>query len=603
MHTLADCPSPLHCTRNDRISQFAVGDFATGANLFWQTLLGEGVDVVFGYPGGMILPVYDALPGYPIRHVLVRHEQNAAHMADGYARASGKVGVALTTSGPGATNLVTGIANAMMDSIPLVCVTGQVPSGLLGTDAFQESDISGITIPITKHGFVVRSAEEVVPTLRQAFELARSGRPGPVLVDITKDAQTGRAAFAWPDPKRVGVEAPLPSDAAIESILELIACAERPLILAGHGVVRSGSGPLLAALAERSGIPVACTLLGLSALPGGHPMNLGMMGMHGHASTNRAVQRADLVIALGMRFDDRATGDVSKFAPRARKIHVDVDACEIGKNVRVDVALVADVRAVLERLVRRSRSEERIDWWSEIGRNRCEAPTSCRKALRDDDRLLGTDVLAAIWTATRGEATVVTDVGQHQMWTAQQRTAGRGRFITSGGHGTMGFALPAAIGVRLASPGDEIWVIVGDGGFQMAASELSTLAEERIKLNIAVMNNGGLGMVRQIQELFYGCRRVASSLRGPDFVTLAAAHGIGAVRVDKRCDVEAAIRQARRSRESLVVDFRIAAEQLVIPTVPAGAGLGEMLEGPASEWVEPHRVDAGRRSAEFGGEA
>jgi acetolactate synthase-1/2/3 large subunit len=582
----------------------AAGDFATGANLLCQTLLGEGVDVVFGYPGGMILPVYDALANYPIRHILVRHEQNAAHMADGYARASGKVGVALTTSGPGATNLVTGIANAMMDSIPMVCVTGQVPSGLLGTDAFQESDILGITIPITKHGFFVRSAEDVVPTLRQAFELARSGRPGPVLVDIAKDAQTGRAAFAWPEPGRAGVAAPLPSDAAIASILELVACAERPVILAGHGVVRSVSGPLLAALAERAGIPVACTLLGLSALPGGHPMNLGMMGMHGHVSTNRAVQRADLIVALGMRFDDRATGDVSKFAPRAKKVHVDVDESELGKNVGVDVALVADVRTVLERLVH-SCSARRLDpWWSEIGRLQREDGLRPAGPDRSDERLLGTDVLAAIWSATGGDATVVTDVGQHQMWSAQQRTVGRGRFITSGGHGTMGFALPAAVGVRLASPGDEVWVIAGDGGFQMAASELSTIAQERIKLNIAVINNGGLGMVRQIQELFYGGRRVASSLRGPDLVTLAAAHGIEAVRVDQRCGVEPAIQRARRSGESFVVDFRVVAEQLVFPTVPAGAGLGEMVECPGSARAEVHRgADSGHRSAELGGAA
>jgi acetolactate synthase-1/2/3 large subunit len=551
-----------------------------GAHLLWETLLGEGVDVVFGYPGGMILPVYDALPNYPIRHMLVRHEQNAAHMADGYARASGKVGVVLTTSGPGATNLVTGIANAMMDSIPMVCLTGQVPSDLLGTDAFQESDISGITIPITKHGFVVRRAEEVVPVLRQAFELARSGRPGPVLVDITKDAQTGRAALGWPTSTRAGLTPAVPTDASIDDALELIAHSARPIILAGHGVVRSGAGELLAALAEREDIPVACTLLGLSSLPGGHPNNLGMMGMHGHPWTNRAVQRADLLIALGMRFDDRATGDVAKFAPGAKKIHVDADPSEIGKNVPVDLPVVADVRAVLEKMVRRSGSRRRPEWWSEVDRTKQECRSRDVGSRRPDDGLMATDVLGAIWAAAGGDATIVTDVGQHQMWSAQHRVTGRGRFITSGGHGTMGFALPAAMGVRLASPDDEIWVIAGDGGFQMTASELSTVAEERIKLNIAIINNGVLGMVRQIQELFYGRRHVASGLRGPDFVTLAAAHGIDAIRVDRISDVESAVRRARRSRDSLVIDFRVGAEDFVVPTVPSGAGLCEMVERP-----------------------
>ena len=326
---------------------------------------------------------------------------------------------------------------------------------------------------------------------------------------------------------------------------------------------------------------MACTLLGISALPGEHSHNLGMMGMHGHARTNRAVQRADLVIALGMRFDDRATGDVAKFAPKAKKVHVDLDACELGKNVAVDVAIVADVRSVLEKLVRSLGRSRHVEWWSEIGSFEREVLAPVVEAPRADDRLLASDVLEAIWNATGGDATVVTDVGQHQMWAAQHRLIGRGRFITSGGHGTMGFALPAAMGVRLASPDDEIWVIAGDGGFQMTSSELSTVAEEGIKLNIAVINNGGLGMVRQIQELFYGCRRVASALRSPDFVTLAAAPGIDALRVDRRCDVEAAVRRARGSAQCLLIDFRVAADDLVVPTVPAGAGLGEMVERPA----------------------
>jgi len=583
----------------------APGKLASGANLLWETLRREGVEVIFGYPGGMILPAYDALPNYPISHVLVRHEQNAAHMADGYARASGKVGVAMTTSGPGATNLVTGIANAMMDSIPIVCVTGQVPSGLLGSDAFQECDICGITIPITKHSFLVRHAEEVVPMLRQAFELARMGRPGPVLVDITKDAQTGQAAFSWPKPLRAGVPALTPSDSAMDRVLDLVEHSERPVILAGHGVVQSGAGDSLTAMAERADIPVACTLLGLASMRGDHPNNLGMMGMHGHPWTNRAIQRADLIIALGMRFDDRATGDVNKFAPEAKKVHVDIDASEFGKNVHVDVSVAADAREVTERLARSCRTTRRRGWWSEIASWKREARTRDAERRRNDHRLVATDVLAAIWSATGGDATVVTDVGQHQMWSAQQRTSGRGRFITSGGHGTMGFALPAAVGVRMALPDDEIWVIAGDGGFQMSASELATIADHRIKLNIAIINNAGLGMVRQIQELFYGGRRVASGLRAPDFVTLAAAHGIEGVHVETLGDVESAIRRARESQATVIVDFRVAAQEHVVPTVPAGSGLADMMEGPSQTRVDGTRMGSviRRHPEDLGGAA
>ncbi len=565
-----------------------------GAHL-WEGLVREGVEVVFGYPGGMIMPAYDALPEFPIRHVLVRHEQGAAHMADGYARASGRVGVVVATSGPGATNLVTGIANAMMDSIPLVCITGQVPSSLLGTDAFQETDIQGITLPITKDSILVQRARDILPALRRAFAVARAGRPGPVLVDITKDAQlelapifeagdeepaVGPARFAM-DP-----EEPLYPDACendVRAVLAMIASAQRPLILAGHGIVQADAASLLREFAERADIPVASTLLGLSALPGGHPLRLGMMGMHGDAWVNRAIQSADLLIALGMRFDDRATSKLTGFAPHAKKIHVDLDRAELHKNVPVDLAIACDVRRMLAHLRARCPASVHSAWRAEIDGQRHAASAHDILHRRDDGRLYGAHVVHALCDLTGGEATVVTDVGQHQMWAAQYyRPSGRGRFITSGGLGTMGFALPAAIGAKLARPDEEVWVIAGDGGFQMTASELSTITQEGLALHIAVINNGHLGLVRQQQQLFHEGRYVASRLTGPDFVMLARAHGIEAMRVHEPSHVAEALQRCRASRRSMVVEFCVEPLDMVYPTVPAGASLDEMIRRPPS---------------------
>jgi acetolactate synthase-1/2/3 large subunit len=542
------------------------------------------VQTVFGYPGGAIMPAYDALAGYPIRHVLVRHEQGAAHMADGYARASGKVGVAIATSGPGATNLVTGIATAMMDSSPIVCITGQVPSAAIGSDAFQETDITGVTLPITKHNYLLTSAQEIGPGLREAFQIARSGRPGPVLVDITKDAQQGIAELGGePNPQhRLAGVAPGNSGwGSFQEAIELINSAERPIILAGHGILKAEASPLLIEFAERTGIPVASTLLGLGGFPATHPLSLGMMGMHGEAWVNSSIQEADLLIALGMRFDDRVTGKVANYALKAKKIHVEIDPSEINKNVKVDVALIADVRAALEELLDHVERRDRRDWHGRIATMKGDSAVRDILSLPGNDRLFAAHVIHDLWRLTEGKALVVTDVGQHQMWEAQYYKHDHPRkLITSGGLGTMGFALPAAMGARFAKPEEEIWVIAGDGGFQMTACELSTCAQEGIKLNVAIINNGYLGMVRQWQQFFYGGRYVATPLKNPDFVLLAQAHGLTGLRVTRREEIAQAVARARAEPGTVVIDFRVEQEDSVYPMVPANAALHDMIRRP-----------------------
>ncbi len=568
-----------------------------GAEILWQVLAREGVDVVFGYPGGAIMPAYDALATAPVRHVLVRHEQGAAHMADGYARASGRTGVCIATSGPGATNLVTGIANAMMDSVPIVCITGQVPSRLIGSDAFQEVDITGVTLPITKHNYLVARAEEIAPALREAFFIARSGRPGPVLVDITKDAQQGTADFAESDgPVRLPGYRPVYTIAeeAIARAVELIGQARRPVILAGHGIVAAGAGALLRDLVDRTGIPVAQTLLGLGGFSATHPLSLGMMGMHGEAWVNRAIQEADLLIALGMRFDDRVTGRVETYAVRARKIHVDIDPSEIGKIIKVDLGIVGDVAEVLSRLAPRASFHDLSGWHARITELKGDSAVRDIQSLPPNGQLYAAHVMHDLYRLTAGEALVVTDVGQHQMWEAQYyRHDHPRRLITSGGLGTMGFALPAAIGARFASPDAEIWAIVGDGGFQMTAAELSTCAQEGIKVNVAIINNGYLGMVRQWQQFFYGGRYVATPLRNPDFVMLAQAHGLCGLRVETREQVEAAVRRAQAEPGTVVIDFRVEQEDSVYPMVASGADLDDMIRRPpgASPIIETAESD------------
>ena len=557
----------------------------TGGQAVWETLARLGVTHVFGYPGGAILPTYDALPGSRVTHVLARHEQSAAHMADGFARATGRVGVAMATSGPGATNLVTGIATAMMDGSPIVCITGQVSSHLLGTDAFQEVDITGITMPITKHNYRVSDPARIAPAISEAFQIATSGRPGPVLVDITKDAQQASCSVDWDElasrPSRVAPGPPAIDEAACREALDAIAAARRPLILAGHGVLSSGASRLLRAFAERTGIPVATTLLGIGGMPGAHPLNLGMLGMHGEAAVNRAVQEADLLLAFGMRFDDRATGKVGGFAPRARRVQVDIEPAEINKTVKVDVAIVGDLAGVLRALLPQVARGDHAEWLAAIGAEQNRAHARDIQHLPDDGRLHAAYVMHDLWRETRGRAVVTTDVGQHQMWEAQYYRHERPRsLITSGGLGTMGFALPAAIGAKIARPDAEVWVVAGDGGFQMTGAELATVAQEQLPLRIAVVNNGYLGMVRQLQEFSYGKRYAAVSLSGPDFCKLAEAYGIPAVRVDSRAGVIPAIRAARRHDGPMLIEFCVEPEDVVYPMVPAGATLDQMVRRP-----------------------
>jgi len=557
----------------------------TGAQILWEALVREGVTDVFGYPGGAILPAYDAMLQYPIRHILVRHEQGATHMADGYARATGKVGVAIATSGPGATNMVTGIATAMMDSSPIVCITGQVGSKLIGSDAFQETDITGITLPITKHNYLVTTPEDVAPAVREAFAVARSGRPGPVLVDITKDAQQGSCEVDWDAAEPHLTEAyddALPGDGDLREAMELINGAERPLILAGHGVMLSNAERQIVELAERAQIPIAVTLLGIGGVAASHPLNLGMMGMHGEAWVNNAIQEADLLIALGMRFDDRVTGNLKTYARNAKKIHVDIDRAELNKNVRVDVAIAKDLRAALDEWLPHVKPGDRTPWLAHINDLKGDSAVRDIQSLPDDGHLYAAHVINDIWRLTKGEAIVVSDVGQHQMWEAQYYKHNRSRsLITSGGLGTMGFALPAAIGAKIACPDAEVCVVVGDGGFQMTCPELATVVQENLDINICIINNGFLGMVRQWQEFFYDKRYAATPISGPNFAKLADAFGIAATTVTKRADVEGAVEAARRLKRAALIDFQVEQEDSVYPMVPAGADLHKMIRRPS----------------------
>jgi acetolactate synthase I/II/III large subunit len=556
----------------------------TGAQIVWESLLREGVEVVFGYPGGANLPIYDALPDYNIHHVLVRHEQGAAHMADGYARASGRVGVAFATSGPGATNLVTGIATAMMDSIPVVFITAQVNSKLIGLDAFQETDVTGITLPITKHNYLVTDVKEIGHTIREAFYIARTGRPGPVLIDITKDAQQNTADWdANSEPIKLRGYRPnaIPTDSEIKKAIDLIHAAKRPVILAGHGILQSGAMKEVLEFAERTQTPVAQTLLGLSGFPASHPLNLGMMGMHGEAWVNHAIQDADLLLAFGMRFDDRVTGDLRRYATHAKKIHIEIDPSEINKNVTVDVALLGDLRETLDQILEHVKPARHDEWLASINQMKGDSSVRDIKNLPDTGHLYAAQVINDLWNITKGSAILVTDVGQNQMWSAQYYKQDNPlQFITSGGLGTMGFGLPAGIGAKFACPEKEVWVICGDGGFQMTQAELSTAAQEGIKVNVAILNNGYLGMVRQWQEFFYDKRYSATPMKSPDFVKIADAHGLTGMRVTTRADVETAIRTAQQTEGTVVIDFRVEKEDSVYPMVPTGAELKEMIRRP-----------------------
>ena len=564
-------PEPHHGARERRV--------LNGAQMVCEALLHEGVDVLFGYPGGAITPFYHALHDYPLRHVLVRHEQAAAHAADGYARATGKAGVCVATSGPGATNLVSGIATAYLDSSPIIAITGQVPTSMIGKDSFQETDITGITLPITKHNYLVMNVADLPRALKESFHLARTGRPGPVLIDIPKDVQTARAAFHYPS--SVELRGYRPSVGGnvrqIRQAAALIRSAERPLILAGRGVGLARATPELLRLAEQGGIPVLSTLLGLGSFPGHHPLYYGLIGMHGFSYANRALSACDLVIAIGTRLSDRTTGKTSVFAEHAKVVHIDVDPAEIGKNIGVDIPIVGDVRHVLEALAQEGSGGARQDWLATLERWREEAAEAPR---RHNGHVSPQEAIRELDRQTQGEAIIVTDVGQHQLWAAQNYVYRRpGSFISSGGLGTMGFGLPAALGAKIGRPNEEVWAVCGDGGLQMNIQELATVVQEAAEVKIALLNNGYLGMVRQLQELFHEGRYYGTALLGPDFVKVAEAYGIPARRVERDEEIAAAFQWARSLEGPALVEFVIEPEENVYPIVPAGQGLEDMIEG------------------------
>jgi acetolactate synthase-1/2/3 large subunit len=556
----------------------------TGAQILLESMMLEGVDVMFGFPGGVLLPFYDTLPQYPqVRHILVRHEQCAAHAADGYARATGKVGVCMATSGPGATNLVTGIANAYLDSVPMIALTGQVARPFIGKDAFQEIDITGITLPITKHSYVAMDAASLAGIVKEAFYLARSGRPGPVLIDIPKDVMTELADFNYPDKVDLpGYKIPTKGHPTqLKSAAELINKAGNPLIIAGRGVIISGASAELKQLAETAQIPVSTTLLGIGSFPGNHVLYMGMAGMHGTGYANKALENADLVIAIGMRFDDRLTGKVGAFARHAKIIHIDLDPAEIGKNVRVDVPIVGDVKAVLQAMHKMIEKNQHMDWLQQIDGWRKEHPL-----LDSEDRagLLPQYIIHQLYEATAGNAIIVTGVGQHQMWTAQHYSFhDPNSFISSGGLGTMGFGLPAAMGAKVGCPDKTVWVVDGDGSLQMTIQEMATLVQDKINVKIAILNNGYLGMVRQWQDLFYKKNYVATPLSCPDFVKIADAYCIAGLRVTRREEVRGAIDQAMAHDGPFLIDFMVEPEENVYPMVPPGASNIEFIEQPKKE--------------------
>ena len=555
-------------------------ELLSGAQLLCRLLEEQGVDVLFGYPGGAIMPFYHALPEAPrLRHVLVRHEQAAAHAADGYARASGRPGVCVATSGPGATNLVTGLATAQMDSSPVVAITGQVPRTMIGRDAFQETDVIGITLPITKHSVLVDDITELADKVREAFHIATEGRPGPVLIDIPKDVQNQRMEWGEDDSAvrrydGTGRGAVLrPVAEGIQAAAELVARARRPLLMAGHGVILAGAYAEVQALAEKTGMPVITTLLGISGFPESHPLHLGMPGMHGEVHVNRAIQHADVILGIGLRFDDRVTGNTAGFAPQARIIHVDLDPSEIGKNVPVALGLVGDARDITARLLEAVSPRDCDAWREEIRSFARER----REQYRGD--MAPEAILAAIRSGSGEGTTVVSDVGQHQMWVAKlYGYHERNSHISSGGLGTMGFAVPAAIGVHFARPDRPVWAISGDGGFQMNMQEIATMVQEGIPVKVAIFNNGYLGMVRQWQQFFHGRRYSATPIWSPDYVKLAAAYGIAGYRVEDARQMDEAVVRAVRDPGPALVEFLIEQEANVFPMIPPGGSLSEPIE-------------------------
>ena len=558
----------------------------TGAEIIWECLVREGVDVVFGYPGGAILPAYDALNKYDdkIHHVLTRHEQGATHMADGYARSSGKVGVAIATSGPGAANMVTGLATAMMDSTPIVCITGQVPRAAIGSDAFQEMDISGAVIPVTKHSYLVMDIKDLANTIKEAFAIARSGRPGPVLVDIPKDVQAEEYDFTYPEePITLPGENPIQNDfkeTDLKKAAEMIASASKPVILAGHGILISGASKEVIGISEKSDIPLSWTLLGSGGVPASHSLNMGMMGMHGEFAANNAIHNADLLIACGMRFDDRVTGNTKTYSPNSKKIHIEIDPSEINKNVHVDISLIGDLKFILNSLLPYVQKKKNQEWLKKI--SKWSSESASRDIINSDTKILyGAQVISDLWKETKGNAIVVSDVGQHQMLEAQYYKHDEpNTLLTSGGLGTMGFSLPAAIGASFVDRGKDIWVIVGDGSIQMTITELATAVQENANIKIAIINNGYLGMVRQWQQLFYDARYNETPISSPDYVKLSEAYGLKGFRVSSRKEIPNIVKDAQNIDGPVLIEFVVEKHDMVYPMVPAGANLDEMISRP-----------------------
>jgi acetolactate synthase-1/2/3 large subunit len=548
----------------------------TGAQILIECLEREGVDVIFGYPGGQVIPIFDALYDARIKNILVRHEQGAAHAADGYARSTGKTGVCLATSGPGATNLVTGIATAYMDSVPMVAITGQVPTFLLGCDSFQEADITGITLPITKHNYLVKDLKDLPRMMKEAFHIANTGRPGPVLIDLPKDLTVQTAKFEYPETVDLPGYKPnyIGNARQVKDAAEAIRKAARPLLYVGGGAVISGAHQELRRLAESMEIPVTTTLMGITAFPGNHPLSLGMLGMHGTAYANFAACETDLIIAVGARFDDRVTGNLETFAPKATVIHIDIDPAEIGKNIAVDIPIVGDVKNVLEMLIERTTPHSNPEWLQQIDEWKRTYPLKY-----DQDGLKPQRVIEELSRLTKGNAIICTEVGQHQMWAAQYYQFTKPRsLVTSGGLGTMGFGFPASIGAQVAHPDRLVVNIAGDGSFQMNIQELGTAVAHNIPVKVIIFNNFYLGMVRQWQEFFFNSRYSGTVLESnPDFVKIAEAYGAAGFRIETVAELPVILKQALETPGPVVVDCRVEREENVLPMVPANSSIQQMI--------------------------
>ncbi len=555
----------------------------TGSEAVIRSLLAENVTTIFGYPGGAIMPVYDALFHFAeeITHILTRHEQGAIHAAQGFARTSGNLGVVFATSGPGATNLITGLADAMIDSTPLVCITGQVASHLLGTDAFQETDVIGISMPVTKWTCQVTRAEEIPAAIAKAFYIAKSGRPGPVLIDITKDAQFGELDFIYEKCERIRSYHPKPKMNVedVKSASALLNQAKKPMMLIGQGVMLSNAEKELLEVAEISGIPVASTLLGLGAFPANHPLFVGMVGMHGNYAPNIKTNECDVLFAVGMRFDDRVTGDISRYAKQAKIIHIDIDKAEINKIIKADVAILADAKEALANLLNHLEKRNHAEWLGEFNALKTEESETLLKNRNQDfnDELRMDEVIHLLSEMSKGEAVVVTDVGQHQMMAAQFYDYNSTKHnVTSGGLGTMGFALPAAMGAKVANPEKQVVAIIGDGGFQMTLQELGTIMQNSIGVKIIILNNGYLGMVRQWQQMFFEKRYSFTDIQSPDFVALAKAYNINGQKVERKEDLKNALENLLNSNEAYLLEVAVAREDNVFPMVPTGASVSDI---------------------------